>query len=141
MRTYKLLIVLFLVLLFVKNSFAVVVAGGGPGGSMHGAGGSATGGQSIQADEFTGAASYSVTLPVPPARGGIEPQLVLNYSSYKITAATIKIQIRGLAMVGIWTWVQLSALRQRASSTIIMVQTFKRALVDKVKCSLWSMQT
>lgn len=73
---------LFIFFLFSQNSFAIVVAGQGPANAMQGSGGSAAGGQSIQTDEFTGAATYSVTLPVPPARGGIEPQVVLNYSSY-----------------------------------------------------------
>ncbi len=51
--------------------------------SVLGSGGSNNGGQSIQAEEFSGSATYSITLPVPPARGGIEPQLILNYNSYR----------------------------------------------------------
>ncbi|MCP5463484.1 MAG: hypothetical protein H7A33_00485 [Deltaproteobacteria bacterium] len=46
-------------------------------------GGTNQGGQSVQADEFSGAASYSVPIPIPPARGGIKPDLSLNYHSYR----------------------------------------------------------
>jgi RHS repeat-associated protein len=53
------------------------------GSEMFGAGGTNAGGGMLQADEFTGAATYSFPIPVPPSRGGIEPQLVLNYNSFR----------------------------------------------------------
>ncbi|MBU1916728.1 hypothetical protein KKF63_01285, partial [bacterium] len=49
---------------------------------MGSGGTSNAGGQSITTDEFTGSATFNISVPVPPARGGIEPQLSLNYNSF-----------------------------------------------------------
>ncbi|MBU0506525.1 hypothetical protein KJ708_11085 [bacterium] len=49
---------------------------------MGSGGTSSAGGQSITTDEFTGAATFNISIPVPPARGGVEPQLSLNYNSF-----------------------------------------------------------
>lgn len=53
-------------------------------GLVIGGGGSNTGGgQGVQTDEFTGATSYSFTIPVPPARGEVEPNISINYNSHR----------------------------------------------------------
>ncbi|MBF0107438.1 MAG: hypothetical protein HQM16_19185, partial [Deltaproteobacteria bacterium] len=82
----------FFFLIYSHLDFAVaasdetVSSGRGPGYLVSGGDGGGDGndsGQSVQADEFTGAATYSVGIPVPPARGAIEPQINLNYNSYQ----------------------------------------------------------
>ncbi|MBI2340846.1 MAG: hypothetical protein HYU99_10875, partial [Deltaproteobacteria bacterium] len=65
-------------------SHAASSSGGrGVSALVTGSGGSNSSGATVQADEFTGAATYSIALPVPPAVGGMEPQLNLNYNSYR----------------------------------------------------------
>jgi hypothetical protein len=49
----------------------------GPGGTNAG------GGESIESDEFTGAATQSINIPVPPGRGGMEPNININYNSHR----------------------------------------------------------
>lgn len=68
-----------------EGSDGEVVAGHvGAAGLTAGSGGGNTGGSaSIQIDEFMGAATHSVSIPVPPGRAGIEPQLTLNYHSHR----------------------------------------------------------
>ncbi|MBF0106549.1 MAG: hypothetical protein HQM16_14635 [Deltaproteobacteria bacterium] len=83
----------FLLNIFVMSVICADLAYAVPAGSteetipyaLAGVGGSSSsgGGQTVQADEFTGAATYSVSLPVPPARGAIEPQINLHYNSYR----------------------------------------------------------
>jgi len=53
-------------------------------GGVTGAGGTNEGGsQGVQTDEFTGAATYSIPIAIPPGRGGIDPKISLNYNSYR----------------------------------------------------------
>lgn len=56
---------------------------GGRAMTIGGGGTNSGGGQGVQTDEFTGATTYSLTIPVPPARGEVEPNLVLNYNSHR----------------------------------------------------------
>ncbi|MBU1916810.1 hypothetical protein KKF63_01710, partial [bacterium] len=44
-------------------------------------GGLSAGGSGLQPNEFTGSAMYNIRIPVPPARGGIEPKILLTYDS------------------------------------------------------------
>lgn len=46
-------------------------------------GGTNAGGATVQADEFSGSANYSIPIPVPPARGGVTPTLSLSYNSLR----------------------------------------------------------
>ncbi len=46
-------------------------------------GGTNAGGSTVQADEFSGSANYSVPIPVPPARGGVTPTPNLSYNSLR----------------------------------------------------------
>ncbi len=65
---------------FVGEGDQPTLSEGGP----LGAGGSDDGGgPGLEADDFTGATTYSVALPVPPGRGNLAPRLVLNYHSYR----------------------------------------------------------
>ncbi len=76
-------------LFFAPREVFAVAAGSttGSGASSRltsgGAGGTNAGGSSVQPDEFTGAAAYSIPIPVPPARGGIEPQIAITYNSQR----------------------------------------------------------
>lgn len=93
---------LFCLLLTLPLSLHAQDAGDGNGGDNGGgdAGGNVNGGHeggaalvvgsggsnsasAIQTDEFSGATTYSVTIPVPPGRGGLEPSLSLNYHSFR----------------------------------------------------------
>jgi len=51
-----------------------------------GSSGSSAAGQGIQADKFSGAATYQIKIPVPPGRGGLQPNLVFNYNSHRKNA-------------------------------------------------------
>lgn len=46
-------------------------------------GGSNATGPTPQIDEFSGAVTYSIDIPVPPARGSIQPSVSLNYNSHR----------------------------------------------------------
>ena len=49
-------------------------------------GGNNAGGQTAQADQFSGAVTYSIPIPLPPARGSVQPQLSLDYNSHRKNA-------------------------------------------------------
>jgi len=66
-----------------SDSITNVSVSSGPSHLTSSPGGGNAGGQTMQTDEFSGASTYSVTIPVPPSRGGIEPQLVLDYNSHR----------------------------------------------------------
>ncbi|MBU0505567.1 hypothetical protein KJ708_06220, partial [bacterium] len=90
MKKINILITLLLTSMLVLSPLANVQAatvssgtGGGPSFLHTGSGGSSASGQSVQADLFSGAATYSVKLPVAPATGGVQPNLILNYNSQR----------------------------------------------------------
>lgn len=51
--------------------------------ALNGAGGTNAGGQAPQVDEFSGGLTYSFDIPMPPARGSIQPTISLNYNSHR----------------------------------------------------------
>lgn len=71
----------FALLVFVLISQSVAFAS-----PITGAGGNNAGGQTAQADQFTGAVTYSIPIPLPPARGSVQPQLSLDYNSHRKNA-------------------------------------------------------
>ncbi len=56
----------------VSSTSAGLVTSGGTNSSAS---------SSIEPDEFTGSANYSIEIPTPPARGGVKPTVSLSYNS------------------------------------------------------------
>lgn len=75
-------IIVWVFLLGLLPGFARADAGVGAG-LLGGGGSNSNASPSIETDDFTGSATYSVQIPVPPARGGIQPNLSLTYSSIR----------------------------------------------------------
>jgi hypothetical protein len=58
---------------------------------------------SFQVSSFTGAATYSLPIVVPPGPGGFQPSLVLNYNSQVVDQSTTLTQASGWGWAGLDT--------------------------------------
>ncbi len=65
------------------------MSGSTPPKVLQSSGGQESGGQGAQADLFTGAATHSINLAVPPGPGGLKPNINLNYNSQRKNANSI----------------------------------------------------
>jgi len=87
-NTKKLAALCILTVLIFNQSIvsAQTISGNDSPKALVSSGGSDSGGQGVQADLFSGAATYHVALPVPPGPGGIKPNIALDYNSQRKNA-------------------------------------------------------